>query len=544
MESRTLLAIVLSLIILIGYQYFFLKPQPREQQPTPQQQEEARQETVTGEGTVTAPEETIAPAAIKKPIKVTEDTTSQGADVTVRTPLYTAVFNTKGAGLTSFRLNHYRSTVNADSEPIELVDVHTNMTLPLSVTFPESSITVPAEVIYETDASVVDLTQSDAPRDLIFSWTYPGEVEIHKAYTFHPDRYAFELEVRILNLSGETLKENALLRWTRYHDPEVKQDRYSHEGPVGYVQDDFISRKLNKLDETEFLGPGVSWGGYEEKYFIAALISEQPSLTSLVISKNGENMISTGLEGPRNIVPPGQSASYRYTLYVGPKDYDLLKAQGVGLEDSINFGSWIKWLALPLLKVLNYINDYVHNYGIAIIILTILIKLIFWPLGNMSYKSMKEMQKLQPKIKELQEKFKEDKAKLQQATMELYKSHKVNPMGGCLPIFIQIPVFFGLYRALLYAIELRHAPFYFWIQDLSAKDPYYITPIIMGATMFLQQKMSPAPGGNEMQQKMMMWLPVIFTFLFLNFPSGLVIYWLFNNILSIGQQYYINSIKS
>ena len=153
---------------------------------------------------------------------------------------------------------------------------------------------------------------------------------------------------------------------------------------------------------------------------------------------------------------------------------------------------------------------------------------------------MKEMQKLQPMLKKLQEEYKEDKQKLSQETMALYKRYKVNPLGGCLPMVIQIPVFFGLYKALLYSIELRHSPFFWWIQDLSAKDPYYITPIIMGVTMFLQQKMTPPVGGNPMHQKMMLWMPVVFTFLFLSFPSGLVIYWLFSNVLSIGQQYYIN----
>jgi YidC/Oxa1 family membrane protein insertase len=194
---------------------------------------------------------------------------------------------------------------------------------------------------------------------------------------------------------------------------------------------------------------------------------------------------------------------------------------------------------MPMLISLKYMNEFVKNFGIAIIILTILIKILFWPLGNKSYESMKAMQKLQPKMQELRDKFKDDKQKLSQETMALYRAHKVNPMGGCLPMLIQIPVFFGLYKALLYAIELRHAPFFWWIQDLSAKDPYYITPIIMGATMFIQQKMTPT-AGDPMQQKIMLFLPIIFTFLFLNFPSGLVIYWLFNNILSIGQQYYVN----
>ncbi len=237
--------------------------------------------------------------------------------------------------------------------------------------------------------------------------------------------------------------------------------------------------------------------------------------------------------------PQGQTGIFGYTAYVGPKDYELLKQQGVGLEAAINIGNWMKWLAFPFLFVMQFLYKYVGNYGIVIIIITVLTKIIFWPLGNKSYKSMKEMQKVQPKMAELKERYKDDKQKLNAAVMELYKTHKINPLGGCLPVVIQIPVFIALYQLLSYAIELRHAPFVWWIQDLSAKDPYYITPVIMGATMLIQQKMTPAMG-DPMQQKMMMFMPVVFTFLFLNFPSGLVIYWLINNVLSIGQQYYIN----
>jgi YidC/Oxa1 family membrane protein insertase len=381
-------------------------------------------------------------------------------------------------------------------------------------------------------------------KNLIFSWTYPGEIQVEKIYTFYPDKYSFDLEIRLTNLSDNTIKENALIAWNRYIDPSQKIDKYSHVGPISYVKNKVVSEKIKKLGAREFRGPDVSWGGFETKYFIAAMIPEQPSLTNFMVSKDSKEMVFTALEGPKNLIPPDQSGSFRYVVYAGPKQYSNLKAQNVSLENAIDFGSWIKWLALPLLTALNWIHKYVLNYGVAIIILTILVKLIFWPLGNISYRSMKGMQKLQPQMKKLQEQYKDDKAKLQQATMALYKSNKVNPMSGCFPMLIQLPVFFGLYRALLYSIELRHAPFVFWIQDLSAKDPYYITPIVMGATMFLQQKMSPQPGGNEMQAKMMMWMPVVFTFLFLNFPSGLVIYWLFNNILSIGQQYYINKQKS
>ena len=542
MENRTILAIVLSLILLIGYQYFFLKKQPQQPGEPEQQIEQTVAETTANDENSAAVQEDET--TFRTPLAVTQDDRNEGEQIVVKSPLYTATFSTRGASLASFTLNNYRQAINDNAMPIELVSIGNDMEYPLSVTFPGSSIAVPVDVIYTADEDSLDLTDTVNTKQLIFSWTYPGEITIEKVYTFFPEKYTFDLDVRVRNLSDNTLKQNALLSWNHYFDPEVKTDRYSHQGPVAFVKDKFVSEKIKKLDEKKFLGPDVSWGGYENKYFIASMIAEQPSLTSLIMAKNANNIVSTSLEGPRNIIPPGQLGSFKYSLYLGPKDYDLLKAEDVGLENSINFGSWIKWLALPLLKGLKFIYNYVHNYGVAIIILTILVKILTWPLGNMSYKSMKEMQKLQPKIKDLQEKFKDDKAKIQQATMELYKKHKVNPMGGCFPIVIQIPIFFALYRALLYSIELRHSPFLFWIQDLSAKDPYYVTPIIMGATMFLQQKMSPAPGGNEMQAKMMMWMPVIFTFLFLNFPSGLVIYWLFNNILSIGQQYYINKQKT
>jgi YidC/Oxa1 family membrane protein insertase len=237
-------------------------------------------------------------------------------------------------------------------------------------------------------------------------------------------------------------------------------------------------------------------------------------------------------------VAPGQAASVNYSIYYGPKDLDILKAQGNRLEEAIDYG-WFAPIAKPLVYALKFLYKYTGNYGVAIIVITCILKLIFFPLTHKSYKSMKEMQKLQPKMAELKEKFKNDRDAMNKAVMELYKTHKVNPMGGCLPMVVQIPVFFGLYRALMYSIELRHAPFMLWITDLSAKDPYYVTPIIMGVTMFIQQKMTPS-NMDPVQAKMMLALPVVFTFMFLNFPAGLVVYWLVNNVLTIAQQMYIN----
>ncbi|MBW2022977.1 MAG: YidC/Oxa1 family insertase periplasmic-domain containing protein, partial [Deltaproteobacteria bacterium] len=242
-----------------------------------------------------------------------------------------------------------------------------------------------------------------------------------------------------------------------------------------------------------------------------------------------------------------------YALFLGPRQLTVLKQFGKGLDKAVDFG-WTNIIAKPLLYALRFFNKYIHNYGVSIILLTILIKIIFWPLTHKSYKSMKEMQKLQPIMAKIKEKYKDNREQMNKEMMALYRTYKVNPMSGCLPMIIQIPVFFALYRILGKAIELRHAPFMLWINDLSAPDrlfhfsfkipfmaPPYGIPVLtllMGASMYIQQKMTPTPG-DPTQAKFMMFLPIIFTFMFINFPSGLVLYWLVNNILSIGQQYRI-----
>ena len=563
MDKRTLLAIVLSMLVLFVYQTFFVKPPPTK--PAAPQQKEAvtpAPSAPTAPTTPPAPKETAAAPAQASVAKTAPapQASAPEKDIPVETDLYKAVFTTRGGALKSFQLKGYRTelpearryTLDAllglfgfkekaarPALPVELVHVQEGMTRPLAVTFPESTVDVPAEGMYEADAGSIDIVRSPDRNRLTFTHTHSSRVRVEKIFTFQPGKFAFDLEVRVHNLSATPISQKALLGWHQFVDPKAETDSYTHEGPVMYVAKAIDRQEVKKIDKEKLFGPDVSWGGFETKYFIASMIPQNPSLTSLIVSRDSRNLVTTSLSGPKNPIPAGQAGLFSYAFFLGPKDYSILKAQGIGLENAIDFGDWLKWLAMPMLIALKYLNEFVKNYGIAIIILTILIKILFWPLGNKSYESMKEMQKLQPKMVELREKYKDDKQKLSQETMALYRAHKVNPMGGCLPMLIQIPVFFGLYKALLYAIELRHAPFFWWIQDLSAKDPYYITPIIMGATMFVQQKMTPT-AGDPMQQKIMLFLPIIFTFLFLNFPSGLVIYWLFNNILSIGQQYYVN----
>ena len=534
MDKKALTAIVLSVMVVFIYQTYFAPPPP------------SKQPDATIKETTAAPaaKQTIAPApgekasapAKAKPVAVPAVIPEK--EITIDTKLYKAVFTTKGGTLKSFKLKDYRKTPAKNAELIELVQIKEGMPGPLGTTFSESDILIPADGMYETETTTLDLIKTPGRNRLTLSQTYPDQIKVEKIYTFNPSGYNVELEIRVHNLSGAPINQNALLSWHEYVDPRAETDSYTHEGPVIFVAKSVEREEVKKITKEKIFGPDVSWGGFETKYFIAAMIPQNPSLSSMVVSHDSRNMITTSLKGPKHLIPAGQAGLYSYTLFLGPKDHSILKTLGVGLEDAIDFGSWMKWIAMPMLTFLNYINTFVNNYGIAIIILTILIKIAFWPLGNKSYKSMKEMQKLQPELTAIREKYKDDKQKAGQETMALYKSHKVNPLGGCLPMVVQIPVFFALYKTLMYAIELRHAPFFWWIQDLSDKDPYYITPIIMGATMFIQQKMSP-PAGDPMQQKIMLVLPVVFTFLFLTFPSGLVIYWLFNNILSIGQQYYI-----
>ena len=563
MDKRTLLAVVLSLAVLFAYQTFFVKP-PVKTQPAPTQQETTVVSQTAAKPAAATAEKTAPPAAAIQPgltgRLVAASAAGTERDVVVETPLYRAVFTTRGAALKSFQLKQYKTALeNTDdlvdifyrligrgkpkaegqSKPVELVHVSQGMPRPLSTSFPDSTVNIPEDGFYEADGSTLDMTGGNEPRKLTFTRTFPGELRIDKIFTFQPDKFIFNLEVRVNNLASVPLNQNGGLTWYQYVDPAAPVDSYGHDGPVSYIAKNIDRPEVSKLEAEKLLGPDVSWGGFESKYFIAALIPQNPSLTSFRMSKDSSNLVAVGLKGPKNVIPPGQPGVFSYSLYLGPKDYTILKAQNIGLENAIDFGDWLKWLAMPMLIALKFLYGYVHNYGIAIIILTILIKLIFWPLGNKSYKSMKEMQKLQPKMAALREKYKGDKTKLSQESMALYKAHKVNPLGGCLPMVVQIPVFFGLYKSLLYAIELRHSPFFWWIQDLSAKDPYYITPIVMGATMFIQQKMTPT-GADPMQAKIMLFMPIIFTFMFLNFPSGLVIYWLFNNVISIGQQMYIN----
>jgi len=567
MEKNTLLAIVLSFLVILIWQFYFT---PKPIKPVKGKGEKTGQETPAlpkGEKMIQQlpREETPLPKLVEK-----SEIIKPGREIVVTTSLYTATFITNGARLKSFKLHNYRNKIEepqavlffkrmfsekegkelkpANSLDVfqELIPEATEEELPLKVEFQgENGQPFPLSN-FEVNTYSLNLNKNSPHGELIFSGTSPSGIKLMKRFTFSWDRYNIGFDVSLLNSTNEKVMGEATIEWIHPFDLLTqggKSGFFSTPGNlysfVYLLNDKVVKNALKDVKTDKVFSGDIKWAGFEDRYFISSFIPQKVKGIELKLSKPHETGISAMMIHPQLILPPEGGEYLHYLLYLGPKDLSLLETQKVGLEKTLNFG-WFDIVAKPLLVSLKFFDGYIHNYGIAIIFLTILIKILFWPLTHTSYKSMKDMQKIQPEIAKLREKYKNNKEELNKKILELYRTHKVNPLGGCLPLILQIPVFFALYKVLLESIELRHAPFIsFWINDLSAKDPTYISPLLMGASMFIQQKMTPTTG-DPTQAKMMLFMPIIFTFMFLNFPSGLVIYWLVNNVLSIGQQLYIN----
>jgi len=520
MEKRALIAVVLSLGFFYLYSMLFPAPEKKAVQKPVQQ-------------SVSAASQTVSPPPLRQPVT---PVSIQSKDIVVETDLYTAVFTSQGAALKSLVLKQYRETSGHDGKPVQLVSETNAQGFGLKTE--SSALGLSAAAVYAESADSLSVSGTDR-KTLEFHWTSPQGVTVTKNYTFTGNGYAILLDTRVTNSSAAKISGALNLVLPYPSQPRSKESRFEVNGAVTLDNGKFLTVPVKDIAEKpKNFDAGVAWTGYADKYFLSAVLAQDNSIGTVHIGKGAGSYIDTTIASPPFELLPGQTSSIGYRLFFGPKDVDILKAQGQGLESSLDLG-WFEAIAKPLLYTLKFFYKYTHNYGIAIIIITVIIKLLFFPLTHKSYKSMKDMQKLQPKMNELKEKYKDDREAMNRAVMELYRTNKVNPLGGCLPMLVQIPVFFALYKALMYSIELRHAPFMLWITDLSAKDPYYVTPIVMGATMFIQQKMTPS-SMDPIQAKMMLALPIVFTFMFLNFPSGLVIYWLVNNILTIGQQVYIN----
>ncbi|MGQ9778018.1 MAG: membrane protein insertase YidC, partial [Thermodesulfobacteriota bacterium] len=439
--------------------------------------------------------------------------------------------------------------------PLDLVNTNESEGLPLGLIIDS----YPQDLVWEIESDNISLLNKNGGREVIFSNILNNGLRLLKKYRFYSDRYELDLEVEVQNPTSQDQNLKLGLEWIG----RVELEKLANEGNKDYgLRYTFLKNKKiekkelggatssgctpscgsmkRKIDPFEFSEKGdIEWFAFEGEYFVA-IITKPSSEKEVILNVKGveNNILKANFNSPSISIPAKSSVLLPYRIYLGPKNIKALKEFGRDVERLVDFG-FFAIVAKPILWFLKLTHSVTKNFGFDIIILSILIKIIFLPLTQISMKSMKEMQKVQPEMNRLRQQFKNDKARLQQEIMLLYKRRRINPMSGCLPMLIQVPVFIALYNALQKSIEMRHAPFILWVRDLSAKDPIYITPLIMGATMVIQQKMTPT-SADPAQAKIFMLMPIMFTFLFLNFPSGLVLYWLVNNVLSIAHQYYMN----
>lgn len=531
MEKRIILFLVISLVIILGYDKLLreLGIIP-EIPPSEQQQSDMPAIPGTTHGTLTADPgekaqagaEGASSADILPRIEILEE---------IETSLYRASFTNHGAQIKSWRLKHYLTQDGDESEPIEFVYPEGHFAGPLSVQVSDADVTKALKsAVYQVSRDFESLSSRNPTGTLTFTFRdEESGIAVKKELTFHYDSYVVDVVIKT-----EGLKDGIeVLLGTNFGVVEWGQGFIGALGPAW-----MIGETLEKEDpEPEIRRTGdLRWAALQDKYFISVMIPE--AARGVFAKTEAEFVVTAGMD----FSTTGEKDRIAFQLYAGPKQFDAMQALGHGLEDTIDFGwfiygSWdiVRAVAKPLFYVLRWIYDYTQNYGVAIILLTCGIKLLFVPLQYKSYKSMQGMQKIQPKVQALQQKLKDDRERLNRDLIKLYKENKVNPVGGCLPMLLQMPAFISLFNILYMTVDLRQAPFLLWISDLSVPDPFYVLPILMGASMVLQQKMMPTTM-DPTQAKMMLLLPVFLTFLFLTFPAGLVLYWLTNNVLTIAQQ--------
>jgi YidC/Oxa1 family membrane protein insertase len=542
---RILLALALTMLVLIGWNVFFpgqqgmlgkgnqtrqVAEKTRTQSP-PKEDREQEQPPKTRTGEQMESGSSVAGRELtEKQAELTG-----GRTVSVETPLYRAAINEKGGVLEHFRLKEYKTSIKKDAKPVDLIGEKASKKGPLGLLWNRESTWEQADWRFRGG----DLSLSGGQKGTLTLIGEMGNVTLKRTLIFRAGSYRIQEKLEVLNRSQGSISGS--LAFTLASPPLVDDpSRYNYNQFLTYD-----SGGLTSWDDKETLGRGVQtetsvqWCGVGSSYFLLAMVPENTSMYGK--GKYEDDIYRAALE-ERLTLDQGQSRRISLNYYLGPQEEKQLQTVPGNLQNAINFG-WFNVIAKPLVEVLQFFNNFTKNYGLAIILLTLVIKIVFWPLSHKSYKSMEKMKKIQPMMKELKEKYKDDRQKMNQELMQLYKTYKVNPAGGCLPMLLQIPVFIGLFEGLMGSVSLRHAPFIphlpftdiVWLADLAAKDPLYITPVLMGLTMFLQQKLSPT-ASDPTQAKVMMFMPIFLTFIFLNFPAGLVVYFITNNLLSIAQQ--------
>lgn len=498
---------------------------------------------VTSNNADTTPTINATSSAVNSNVAVDNDYKLQvGQRITVTTDLYKADIETTGGDLRRLELLKHRSADNDKANFILLGDVdatgkpmtYVAQTGLLGVDLPTH------KSLFTSVATQYQMQEGQDALEVRLSSVSNG-VTVDKVYIFHRNKYVIDVNYEIKNSSA--LAITPTVYYQIVHDDESNQGSALMPTFTGgsYYTDSVKFKKLSFKDmakEPLRVTSNDGWVGLLQHYFVSAWIPKEGLAREFYTEKLNEHIYRIGTKSTLSIIPPGASLIVPARLFSGPQTKHDLTEAAPGLEYTVDYG-WLTVVAAPLFWVLSKIHGLVNNWGVAIILLTLLIKAAFYPLSAKSYRSMAQMRELAPRLEILKQKFGDDRQKMQMAMMDIYKTEKINPMSGCLPILIQIPVFISLYWMLLGSVELRHAPFFGWIQDLSAVDPYYILPIIMGLSMIIQTKLNPKPT-DPIQAKVMTWMPVVFSVFFFFFPSGLVLYWVVNNIISIWQQWYVN----
>jgi YidC/Oxa1 family membrane protein insertase len=515
-QRRLLLAFAVSLLFLMLYQEWIVRTYPRPQQESsaPPQAESPIGPTASATSGAGAGSGLVAPSG-DAPL------------ITVETDLLRAEITPIGARLAQVTLKHYPRTVDAGSDALNLVDDGPILPLTLQIAGGKSD----AGVGYRAQGGPLIL-HGDDRGEVVFSGELDG-LQIEKRYTFSGASYLFGLSTRV---SGG--RDGSPVGLVLTPMPPDGVNGRTREAGVALVARKLLQKPLKDMEKQDTTIEDADWAGFAAQYFLLAAVPAPGTSRALMGAVDGLPVVRLDVSSG----PQGSAV----LIYAGPKDQADLAQAGHDLGRALDFG-WFWFIAIPLLQGLRLLHSVTGNYGVAIIVLTALVKAATAPLTQTTFRNMREMQKIQPQMSKLRERFKDDQVTLQKEVMELYRRHRVNPLSGCLPMLLQLPIFVGLYNALGHAIELRHAPFALWINDLSAPDHLMIAgigipvlTILMGASMFLQQWISPQQG-DPAQQRMMMLMPVMMTVMFVvgGFPAGLVLYWLVNNLLSIAQQYWM-----
>ncbi|MDX8389772.1 MAG: membrane protein insertase YidC [Mariprofundaceae bacterium] len=529
MEQRNMiLAFALSMLVLLGWSAIFPPEEPT-QQNTPQQIEQTKAGETSVDTFNPAPpmvnlntEPTLVDSEGAYPVSVQANQTNKRASFNLESDLLKVTVDDSGR-IMSALLPAYRQSLEEDLGPVMVLGEKEPHAM-----FISSGLMNHAKVLspfIQVNHGVI----TDNRTEIMLKAELEGGGTWFRKLSIDSGSYQLSIEDRVTKSSGVKMYHQVVERYPNRDDSTF----YEFAGPVGLSGEELQEMSYENLDELkkhEYLAVG-GWVGIMDRYFITAIYGDQAEDYRYYYIGDGRTYQAGIIENGK---PDGDSTQFNSTVYVGPKSIEVMKTLDIGLERSVDFG-WFAFIAKPLHDALSWFHGYIPNYGWCIILLVLVIKIIFlWPTQK-SYQSMAAMRKLQPEQKRLQERYSDDRQKLGQEMMALYKKNKVNPLGGCLPILIQIPVFFSLYKVLLMSIEMRHAPFIGWITDLSAQDPFFVLPLLMGASMYIQQKLNPQPP-DPMQAKIMSFLPVLFTVMFLFFPAGLVLYWVVNNVLSIVQQ--------